>query len=98
MTPQTARLSYDHDKHFFKIDCLPAEKAMVYGMFSRVIDAFLEEQVGPTVQASRHPNALNYDLDLYMANWQPAVEREHSGHKDRTNSLWSEDRDQGGCG
>ncbi|OBT53799.1 hypothetical protein VE04_05667, partial [Pseudogymnoascus sp. 24MN13] len=44
-----ARLSYDHDKHFFKIDCLPAEKAMVYTRFSRVIDAFLKEQVGPTV-------------------------------------------------
>ncbi|ELR02756.1 hypothetical protein VC83_04479 [Pseudogymnoascus destructans] len=46
----TARLSYDHDKHFFKIDCLPAEKAIVYTMFSRVIDAFLKEQVGPTVK------------------------------------------------
>ncbi|OBT81812.1 hypothetical protein VE02_09418 [Pseudogymnoascus sp. 03VT05] len=45
-----ARLSYDHDKHFFKIDCLPAEKAIVYTMFSRVIDAFLKEQVGPTVE------------------------------------------------
>ncbi|KFZ03384.1 hypothetical protein V502_10998 [Pseudogymnoascus sp. VKM F-4520 (FW-2644)] len=46
----TARLSYDHDKHFFKIDCLSKEKAMVYSMFSRVIDTFLEEQVGPTVE------------------------------------------------
>lgn len=28
---------------------------MVYGMFSRVIDTFLEEQVGPTVEVS-HPS------------------------------------------
>ncbi|KFY18671.1 hypothetical protein V493_08426, partial [Pseudogymnoascus sp. VKM F-4281 (FW-2241)] len=46
----TTRLSYDHDKHFFKIDCLPKEKAMVYSMFSRVIDDFLTEQVGPDVK------------------------------------------------
>lgn len=51
-TWQTARLNYEHDKHFFKIDCLPAEKAMVYTMFSRVIDAFLKEQVGLTVEVS----------------------------------------------
>ncbi|KFY90110.1 hypothetical protein V498_06160, partial [Pseudogymnoascus sp. VKM F-4517 (FW-2822)] len=46
----TARLSYDHDKHLFKIECLPKEKAMVYNMFAGVINAFLKEQVGPTVE------------------------------------------------
>lgn len=55
MAWQTARLSYDHDKHFFKIECLPKEKAMVYSMFAGVIDAFLKEQVGPTVEVSLLP-------------------------------------------
>ncbi|KFY14765.1 hypothetical protein V492_02429, partial [Pseudogymnoascus sp. VKM F-4246] len=46
----TAQLSYDHDKHFFKIECLPKEEEMVRSMFSNVIDTFTEEQVGPNVK------------------------------------------------
>ncbi|KFY62559.1 hypothetical protein V497_02312, partial [Pseudogymnoascus sp. VKM F-4516 (FW-969)] len=45
-----ARLSYDHDKHFFKIDCLQGEKAMVYRMFAPIVDIFLSNQVGSTVE------------------------------------------------
>ncbi|KFY19227.1 hypothetical protein V491_04535, partial [Pseudogymnoascus sp. VKM F-3775] len=46
----TARLSYDHDKHIFKIECPPEEKTLVFSMFSRVIGIFLNKQVGPTVE------------------------------------------------
>lgn len=59
---------------------------MVYTRFSRVIDAFLKEQVGPTVAVSRFTKC---DLDMCMTNPHSLIEREHSSHQDRTNSLWS---------
>lgn len=42
---------------------------MVYNMFAGVINAFLKEQVGPTVEVSfTTPNSTNYDLGVYMTN------------------------------
>lgn len=42
---------------------------MVYSMFAGVIDAFLKEEVGPTVEVNFTSRiSTNYDLGVYMTN------------------------------